>query len=265
MRGPEYRDLTAGVRHDRMDAPRIPKRVPARRRSMRLRPGSSRNTIVAPARPAGLPQSTMNKIRSDLRVILIGGSSHVGKSTLSRSLADRLGWRLISTDKMARHPGRPWRSASERVPDHAAEHYLTRSVGELITDVLHHYQVNVWPNVETLIRSATTEASSDRMILEGSALWPELIATLSFDGLAALWLTASDDVFRTRIHGESRYHSRSAMERLMADKFLDRTLVYNKQMIDVVNRHGFRLVDVLQSGVAELTDRCLAALNAVQR
>ena len=121
--------------------------------------------------PGGLPQSTMNKIRSDLRVILIGGSSHVGKSTLSRSLADRLGWRLISTDNMARHPGRPWRSASDRVPDHVAEHYLTRSVGELITDVLHHYQANVGPNVETLIRSATTEASSDRMILEGSALW----------------------------------------------------------------------------------------------
>ena len=203
----------------------------------------------------------MNKIRSDLRVILIGGSSHVGKSTLSRSLADKLGWHLISTDKMARHPGRPWRSARERLPDHVAEHYVTLSVGELITDVLHHYRVNVWPKVETLIRSATREASSDRVILQGSALWPELVATLSFDGLAALWLTASDDVFRTRIRGESLYHSRSAIERLMVDKFLDRTLAYNERMIDAINRHGFRRVDVLQSGVAELADRCLAALS----
>lgn len=89
------------------------------------------------------------------------------------------------------------------------------------------------------------------MILEGSALWPDLAATRSFDGLAALWLTASDDIFRRRIHRESRYHSRSAIERLMVDKFLDRTLAYNKQMIDVVNRHGLRLVDVLQSGVAD--------------
>ena len=72
--------------------------------------------ILAPA---------MTEIRSDLRVILIGGSSHVGKSTLSRSLADKLGWRLISTDKMARHPGRPWRSAPERLPDHVAEHSWT--------------------------------------------------------------------------------------------------------------------------------------------
>ena len=248
-----------------MEAAQTARRVPARWRSMRLRRCSSRNTIVAPARPAGLPPNTMSKIRSDLRVILIGGSSHVGKSTLSRSLADRLGWRLISTDKMARHPGRPWRSASERLPDDVAKHYLTLSVGELISDMLHHYRVNVWPKVETLVRSATAEASSDRVILEGSALWPDLVATLSFDGIAALWLTASDDVFRKRIHGESRYHSRSAIERSMVDRFLDRTLAYNERMIDSVNRHGFRLVDVLQSGVTELTDRCLAALNAVRR
>ena len=239
-----------------LNAPRTPGRVPARWRSMRLRPVSSRNIILAPA---------MTEIRSDLRVILIGGSSHVGKSTLARSLADKLGWRLISTDKMARHPGRPWRTAPERLPDHVAKHYLSLSVDELITDVLHHYRVNVWPKVETLIRSATTEASSDRLILEGSALWPEFVATLSFDGLAALWLTASEEVFRTRIHGESLYRSRSAVERSMVDKFLDRTLAYNERMIDIVNRHGFLRVDVLQSGVEELADRCVAALNAVQR
>ena len=206
-----------------------------------------------------------SKARSNLRVILIGGSSHVGKSTLARSLADTLGWRLISTGELARHPGRPWRSAPERVPDHLAEHYLTLPVDELIADVLQHYRVNVWPTVETLIRPATTEASSDRLILEGSALWPEFVATLNCDGLSALWLTAGADVFRLRIHRASRYHSRSAVERSIVDKFLDRTLAYNEQMIDAVECHGFRRVDVLRSSVAELTDRCLAALNAQQR
>lgn len=38
--------------------------------------------------------------------ILIGGSSHVGKSTLSKQLAAALGIELISTDDLARHPGR---------------------------------------------------------------------------------------------------------------------------------------------------------------
>jgi hypothetical protein len=71
-----HRDLTAGFRDELIDATQTPMRVPAPWHSMRLRPCWPRNTIVAPARPAGLPQSTMNKIRSDLRVILIGGSSH---------------------------------------------------------------------------------------------------------------------------------------------------------------------------------------------
>ena len=76
-RNPEDpRDLTAGFRDELIDATQTPMRVPAPWHSMRLRPCWPRNTIVAPARPAGLPQSTMNKIRSDLRVILIGGSSH---------------------------------------------------------------------------------------------------------------------------------------------------------------------------------------------
>ena len=193
-------------------------------------------------------------------VILIGGSSHSGKSALSESIAENLGWNRISTDTLARHPGRPWRSAPEKVPDHVAEHYLSLSVDELIVDVLHHYRVNVWPKVEEIIASHIDGSSQGRLIIEGSALWPELVATLDFGNIAALWLTASKEVFRQRIRDESLYHSKSLRERRMIDKFLERTLVYNAQMIEVANRHGFILVDVQQSSVVELTKRCLSIL-----
>ena len=99
------------------------------------------------------------------------------------------------------------------------------------------------------------------MILEGSALWPEFAATLRLDGTAGVWLTAGDEIFRHRIHRESRYHSKSTIERMMIRKFIDRTLAYNKRMIDVVDRHGFLRIDMRQSGVEELADRCLAGLN----
>ena len=39
---------------------------------------------------------------------------------------------------------------------------------------------------------------------------------------------------------------------MMVDKFLERTLLYNAQMIEVVSRYRLILVDVLQSNVAEL-------------
>ena len=203
----------------------------------------------------------VNNSNPDLRVILIGGTSHVGKSALSEALAAVLGWEHLSTDSLARHPGRPWKPAVEEVPGHVAEHYLTLSVEELIEDVLRHYRVNVWPKVEEIIASRSDGSSATGIVLEGSALWPELVPVLDFDKAAALWLTADDEVLRQRIYAGSLYISKSVYERMMIDKFLERTLVYNARMVAAVNRQGFTLVDVLRSDVAELTERCLSVLG----
>ena len=194
----------------------------------------------------------MPKVPADLRVILIGGSSHVGKSTLADSLAAKLGWNQISTDKLARHPGRPWQPEPQQVPDHVAEHYLSLSVHELIEDVLHHYKVNVWPQVEAIVTA--TDTSKERIIVEGSALWPEFVATLDVANLAAIWLTASDAVFEQRIRAASQYRTKSQRERIMVDKFLARSLLYNAQMTDAIRQHGLVSVD-------ELTQRCLPLLG----
>lgn len=207
----------------------------------------------------------VGNLHSSLKVILIGGSSHVGKSAVSESLAARLGWDHVSTDSLARHPGRPWKMAPENVPQHVAQHYLCLSVHELIEDVLHHYRVNVWPKVEAIVASHSNDTSTTGIVLEGSALWPELATTLDFDKVAAVWLTANDDIFRQRIHLGSSYSSKSPRERMMIDKFLKRTLAYNSRMVDAVSQYGFVLVDVLQSDVAGLTDRCLATLSIDER
>ena len=201
----------------------------------------------------------MHKVPADLRVILIGGSSHVGKSTLADSLAARLGWTQISTDKLARHPGRPWQP--EPVPDHVAEHYLSLSVRELIEDVLHHYKVNVWPQVEAIVTETATDPSKERIIVEGSALWPEFVATLDVANLAAIWLTASDAVFEQRIRAASQYQTKSQRARRMVDKFLERSLLYNAQMMDAIRLHGLVSVDVSAASVDELTQRCLSLLG----
>ena len=189
-------------------------------------------------------------VDSSPRVVLIGGTSHVGKSTLAESLAARLGWTRISTDSLARHPGRPWKPKPEKVPDHVEEHYLSLSVDELLEDVLRHYRVIVWPKAEEIVTSHLSHTSGAGLVLEGSALWPEFVTDLNFDRVAALWLTASDDVLRQRIHAGSMYGSKSPRERAMVDKFLERTLAYDSLMIDIVSRHGFALVDGSQSSVA---------------
>lgn len=201
------------------------------------------------------------KMRPKLKVVLVGGTSHVGKSTLAESLAAELGWRRVSTDSLARHPGRPWRQRPDTVPDHVAEHYLSLSVDELLEDVLRHYRVNVWPKVEAIVASCPNDDSTAGVIIEGSALWPEFVVDLDFDRIAALWLTASNDVITQRIYGESLYRSKTCREKTMIDKFIGRTLAYDALMVQVAERHGLTLVDVLQSSPEELTNRCLSVLN----
>ena len=208
----------------------------------------------------------MGNLRTNLRVILIGGSSHAGKSTVSETLAATLGWTSLSTDRLAAHPGRPWRrTPGDKVMDIVAEHYLNLSVDELMEDVLRHYHVNVWPQVEGIVESYVNDTSANGLVLEGSALWPEFATGLNFDRVGALWLTADEETFRQRIYTNSRYSTKSGRERTMIDKFLQRTVAYDARMVEIVRRHGFMLLDVLQFDATELAERCLLALGVDDR
>lgn len=112
-----------------------------------------------------------NDSTNETRVILIGGSSHVGKSTLGQSLAVKLNWNYLSTDKLAQHPGRPWGNKNRKViPKHVEEHYRALSINDLFLDVLLHYEQNVFPQVETIIDSYTSDLLKKCLVLEGSAL-----------------------------------------------------------------------------------------------
>lgn len=207
----------------------------------------------------------MNKLINETRVILIGGSSHVGKSTFSRSLAAKLGWSYCSTDKLARHPGRPWVDAKKvkAIPEHVAEHYRTLSVEALFLDVLSHYEKNVLPQVEAIVHHHASDLSTECLIVEGSALWPGFIANLvGENGVKAIWLTASDRLFSDRIKCESNFYNVGEDEKDLIQKFLNRTLFYNKRMREEVERLGFICVDVESVSMAdELSKKCMELME----
>jgi 2-phosphoglycerate kinase len=197
----------------------------------------------------------------DQRVIMIGGSSNVGKTAVAGEIADRLGWRQRSTDYLARHPGRPWQPKPHTVPAHVADHYLGLSTEALIESVLAHYQ-NVWPLIESLIREFA-EARDSGLVLEGSAVWPANVPSLRLPRVSAIWLTASDEVFRTRILRESQYALADQLGKKMVDKFLERTLSFNRLMIKEVLRLGLPYL-VVEHGVAVETvaDLCLSQMRS---
>ena len=182
-------------------------------------------------------------------MLLIGGTSNVGKSTVAAAVAERLGVEHRSTDYLARHPGRPWRTAEREVPPHVVEHYSTLAVDELISSVLGHY-ARLWPRIEELVDDA------DGLVLEGSALWPERVAKLT--GVRSVWLTADDDTIRERIHDSGEYSAASANERALMDKFLARSVRFQQLLLADVERFGLRRVEVDGRSVAEVADAILA-------
>jgi 2-phosphoglycerate kinase len=210
----------------------------------------------------------VTKLINQTRVILISGSSHVGKSTLGRSLAAKLGWNYLSTDTLARHPGRPWISTTVKyIPEHVAQHYKTLSVEALFLDVLNHYQNNVLPQVEVMVHAHIFDSSKACLVVEGSALWPRFVANLvNENGVKAIWLTASDRLFQSRIFAESNFDNVSKDQQYLIQKFLARTLLYDQLMRDEVERLGFICIDLESLSMAksmtdELAKKCLELIN----
>jgi 2-phosphoglycerate kinase len=187
------------------------------------------------------------------RVIIIGGSSHVGKSTLGRSLSTKLGWNYLSTDTLARHPGRPWVSTKVKsIPEHVAQHYQTLSVEALVLDVLEHYQNNVLPQVEVMLHAHICDLSRISLVVEGSALWPKFVANLvNENSVKAIWLTASDRLFQSRIFAESNFDNVSKDRQYLIQKFLARTLLYDRLMREELERLGFISIDVESLSIAD--------------
>ncbi|MFF8743293.1 AAA family ATPase [Streptomyces californicus] len=193
----------------------------------------------------------------DVRVVLIGGTSNTGKSTVAGRLAERLGFEHRSTDGLARHPGRPWRTPEHEVPPHVAEHYATSTPDELLASVLAHYE-RLWPRIEELITDRARPGAAG-LVLEGSALLPERVARLTVPRTAALWLTADDAVLRDRVRTAGRYARASEEERLLMDRFLARTHRFQARTVEAVESLGLARLDVGGGRtVEELADAVMA-------
>lgn len=171
-----------------------------------------------------------------LQAILISGTSHVGKSTLAEKLAARLGWSALSTDKLGRHPGRPWLG----VPEPVAEFY-ERLTPETIHWFLKVHHENMWRQVGPMI--AAERLAGRRFVLEGAALRPEYIAPLLSDEMAGVLLHADDDFLRARMWSAADYEIRAVAERSIIDAFIDRSLRENAALLASARQVGLRVVD----------------------
>lgn len=197
-------------------------------------------------------------MESDCRVVLIAGGSHVGKTTLATHLADALGCNAIATDRLARHPGRPWPG----IPTPVTEYY-ERLSPETIYWFLRAHHENMWPGLRRLIDHKGLAERA--LIFEGSALRPEYIAPLLSDAVFGVCLHAPEEFLRKRMEVEAGYSEASHAERLVMDKFIERSLRDNAEMREAAVQHGLILVDVSErSAIEELGQRLIDHLREGQ-
>jgi len=196
------------------------------------------------------------------KVALIGGTSHVGKSTTAAAVAARLGWEVRSTDHLARHPGRPWPVGERPVPPHVIEHYATLGQDALIASVTAHYRANVWPLVRALVAERVAKGAAP-IVLEGSALLPDLVASLREPSARVVWMTADDALVDARIRRESRFEAADPEARQLIGAFIARSQRYNAEMTAQARRLALPLVEVTaQTTPEDAAERVAAALAA---
>lgn len=176
---------------------------------------------------------------TNVSAVLILGTSHVGKSTCAGELSDVFAWPVISTDKLGRHPGRPWTG----VPGPVTEFYLNLS-DEAVYWFLRVHHENMRPVIRTVIRDARRGGC---FILEGAALRPEYLADWDVGDALIVCLHADETVLRERISAGARYSERSRETKLAIDMFIERSLRENVALVDAAKQYGLKLIDVGRS------------------
>ena len=189
-----------------------------------------------------------------MKAVLIGGTSHVGKTTVGERLAEVLDAELFSTDYVARHPGRPWREDGSDVPTHVIEHFTRLTLEDLMDEVLAHYQ-RVWQQVEAKL------AQSNRvLVIEGSAVLPALAKPLLSHEVFGFWFVGNEELIRNRIFGPTSSLALPTDQKQAIDMFAARAIRFNEYVSDEACRLGLRTLPA-ESSTQTLVGTILEAIR----
>jgi 2-phosphoglycerate kinase len=190
--------------------------------------------------------------------ILIGGSSHVGKTTFATRLSRALDRALVSTDGLARHPGRPWPS----IPPQVAEYYASLSHDTVHWFLKVHHE-NMWPRIGSIIDAYGKSATP--FVMEGSALRPDYVAGLDRDVVETVFLYADDDFLRARMMREAAHADATLPMASIIDKFIERSIRENREMLAAARDAGIACVDVAAPGSLDaLHDALVATCSRIE-
>ena len=157
------------------------------------------------------------------KVILIGGSPRVGKSTAAALLASKLLRPCISTDDI----GEALQSVLDINPMKGydyPDYYVQRSPQQLIDDIV-AYHKKVEPAIARLVEVHSAWGSP--LVMEGWALYPELVRRIENEQVFSVWLIAGEGLLEQRVRENTSF---SGNEKVVAN-YLHRSHWHNKTLL----------------------------------
>jgi len=160
-------------------------------------------------------------------VILIGGSPMIGKSTVSILLAAKLLYPCISTDDI----GEILRTISDISPmkdTFYLDYYSNSGKDQLIADIVMYHQ-RLEKSIYRLIEIHSSWGSP--LIIEGWALYPNMIEEIKSDHVFSVWLIAEEDLLKQRMIKSNFYQGANSPEKVI-ENYLHRSEWHNKTIFE---------------------------------
>jgi 2-phosphoglycerate kinase len=180
------------------------------------------------------------------KVILIGGSPMIGKSTIAISLAVKLLYSCISTDDI----GEILQTISAISPMHGQnylDYYTCTEKPKLIQDII-EYHKKIEPAIHKLIKIHSTWGSP--LIIEGWALYPNQFLE-NDDNIFTVWLIADKHLLSNRLRKNIGFYIGAKEPEKMKENYLYRSEWYNDKILKQCETENKKYILVKQESTTD--------------
>jgi len=161
------------------------------------------------------------------KVILIGGSPMTGKSTVAMALASELKWACLSADDI----GEVLQTVTNINPmrgQNYSDYYMNTDKEQLIEDIK-KYHAQIKPAIKRLIDIHRTWSTP--IIIEGWALYPDIMDDLETEAVKSVWLIADKQLLETRLKSNASFYKNAGDPEKMIENYLFRSQWHNEFLL----------------------------------
>lgn len=182
-----------------------------------------------------------------------------GKSALALRFSTLYGYSHNSTDDI----GEILQTALDINPMKGfdyREYYIQKSFGELVNEA-YEYHKKIFPATERLISIHSSWSSP--IIIEGWALYPDMLKNIANVNIKKIWLICGEKVLQARLAGSRSFYSGASDEEAMMSKYLRRSIWHNNKILNECKATGDKYIRIAdEMGIKELLQKLILLLNA---